>query len=81
MRIVRHLQHWLTGRGLRLQVVDLASIMGSATFGLSASPDNVTCWHIMVLQCVRKVYVKFFDNFSSPQPIAFQSFANAFLFQ
>ena len=22
MRIVRHLQHWLTGRGLRLQVVD-----------------------------------------------------------
>src|SRR6266446_6060276 len=28
-----------------------------------------------------KVCVKYFDNFSSPQPIAFQSFTNALLFQ
>ena len=27
-----------------------ASITASATFGLSASPDNVTCWHIISLQ-------------------------------
>src|SRR5215831_11400143 len=27
-----------------------ASITAPATFGYSASPDNVTCWHIMVLQ-------------------------------
>jgi hypothetical protein len=27
-----------------------ASITASATFGHSASPDNVTCWHIMALQ-------------------------------
>src|SRR5882724_1960261 len=27
-----------------------ASITASATFGYSASPDNVTCWHIMALQ-------------------------------
>ena len=28
----------------------LASITASATFGRSASPDNVACWHIMTLQ-------------------------------
>src|SRR4051812_13085927 len=28
-------------------VKKLASITGSATFGHSASPDNVTYWHIM----------------------------------
>ena len=28
----------------------VASITASATFGHSASPDNVTCWHIMVWQ-------------------------------
>ena len=27
-----------------------ASITASATFGHSASPDNVTCWHIVALQ-------------------------------
>ena len=27
-----------------------ASIMASATFGRSASPDNPACWHIMTLQ-------------------------------
>jgi len=27
-----------------------ASITASATFGHSASPDNVTWWHTMVLQ-------------------------------
>jgi hypothetical protein len=27
-----------------------ASITASATFGHSASPGNVTCWHIMALQ-------------------------------
>src|SRR6266851_3315222 len=48
-----------------------ASITASATFGHSASPDNVTCWHIMALQLAVKVCVKYFDNFSSPQPIAF----------
>jgi hypothetical protein len=31
-------------------IFDLASITASATFGHSASPDNVTCWHIMALQ-------------------------------
>jgi len=30
--------------------VNLASITASATFGRSASPDNVACWHIMTLQ-------------------------------
>src|SRR6266852_3814223 len=28
----------------------VASITASATFGHSASPNNVTCWHIMALQ-------------------------------
>ena len=28
----------------------VASITASATFGRSASPDNVACWHIMILQ-------------------------------
>jgi len=27
-----------------------ASITASATFGHSAEPDNVTCWHIISLQ-------------------------------
>ena len=27
-----------------------ASITASATFGHSASPNNITCWHIMALQ-------------------------------
>ena len=31
-------------------VLRAASITASATFGHSASPDNVTCWHIMALQ-------------------------------
>jgi len=35
----------------------------------------------MALEWAVKVYVKYFDNFSSPQPIAFQSFTNALLFQ
>jgi len=37
------------GVGLRTvaRVRQRASIMGSATFGHSASPDSVTCWHIM----------------------------------
>jgi hypothetical protein len=58
-----------------------ASITASATFGHSASPDNVTCWYIMALPCALKIYVKYFDNFLSPEPIAFQSFTNVFLFQ
>src|SRR5712664_3788784 len=68
-------------RCLTAKVYLPASITASATFGHSASPDNVTCWHIMALQGAIKVYVKYFDNFSSPQPIAFQSFTNALLFQ
>src|SRR5438270_2797153 len=64
-----------------MQAVGRASITASATFGHSASPDNVTCWHIMALQWAMKVYVKYFDSFSSPQPIAFQPFTNALLFQ
>jgi len=32
------------------QKLSEASITASATFGHSASPDNVTCWHIMALQ-------------------------------
>jgi hypothetical protein len=31
-------------------IVLRASITASATFGHSASPDNVTCWYIMALQ-------------------------------
>jgi hypothetical protein len=30
--------------------VEEASITASATFGHSASPDNVTCWYIITLQ-------------------------------
>src|SRR6266567_4335188 len=33
-----------------LREAETASITASATFGYSASPDNVTCWHIMALQ-------------------------------
>ncbi len=39
------------GEGIEgLRGKKLASITASATFGHSASPDNVTCWHIMALQ-------------------------------
>jgi uncharacterized membrane protein YcjF (UPF0283 family) len=31
-------------------VENMASITASATFGHSASPDNVTCWYIITLQ-------------------------------
>jgi hypothetical protein len=55
-----------------------ASIMASATFGHSASSDNVTCWYIMVLPCALQIYVKYFDNFLPPEPIAFQPFTNVF---
>jgi len=41
----------------------LASITASATFGHSASPDNVTWWHIMARQGAMQVYVKYLDNF------------------
>jgi len=40
-------------KGIRTWKIDddlWASITASATFGHSASPDNVTCWHIMALQ-------------------------------
>ena len=40
-----------------------ASITASATFGHSASPDNVTWWHIMARQGAMQVYVKYLDNF------------------
>ena len=36
-----------------------ASITASATFGHSASPDNVTWWHIMACQGAMQVYVKY----------------------
>ena len=39
--------HWYNSLGWILGGI-LASIMASATFGHSASPDSVTCWHIMV---------------------------------
>jgi hypothetical protein len=58
-----------------------ASITASATFGHAASPYNVTCWYIMVLPCALKIYVKYSDNFLSPELIAFQSLTNVFLFQ
>ena len=32
-------------------------------FGHSASPDNVTWWHIMARQGAMQVYVKYLDNF------------------
>src|SRR3989475_10943171 len=37
-------------KGLPREVERWASITASATFGHSASPDNVTCWRIMALQ-------------------------------
>src|SRR5438552_1131491 len=40
-----------------------ASITASATFGHSASPANVTRWHIMARQGAIQVYVKYLDNF------------------
>ena len=40
--------HW--GPTYTVEVQELASITASATFGHSASPDNVTCWYIMALQ-------------------------------
>ena len=46
----------------RWNVAFSASITASATFGHSASPDNVTCWHTMVLQWALKVFVKRFKN-------------------
>jgi hypothetical protein len=39
--------------GIRTPIIctpEEASITASATFGHSASPDNVTYWHIMALQ-------------------------------
>ena len=39
-----------------------ASITASATFGHSASPDNVAWWHIMARQGAMQVYVKYLDN-------------------
>ena len=63
------------------QVEKRASITASATFGHSASPDNVTGEPIMALQWAVKVCVKHFDNFSSLQPIVFQELTKAFLFQ
>ena len=63
------------------QVKYLASITASATFGHSASPYSVTCWYIMAFPCALKIYVKYSDNFLSPELIAFQSLTNVFLFQ
>src|SRR5215813_3446950 len=68
------------GRSITEQDVS-ASITASATFGHSASPDNVTCWYIMALPCALKIYVKYFDKFLSPEPIAFQSLTKVLLFQ
>src|SRR5262249_1279610 len=49
----------------------LASITASATFGHSASPDNVTWWHIMARQGAMQVYVKYLDNFCHHNPLYF----------
>jgi transposase-like protein len=60
-RTIFLLQYHDKGRlpAVKQQIVDMtlngsgvreASITGSATFGHSASPDNVTYWHIMALQ-------------------------------
>src|SRR5215475_5322836 len=65
----------------RMTIRKGASITASATFGHSASPDNVTCWYIMALPCALKIYVKYFDKFLSPEPIAFQSLTKVLLFQ
>src|SRR5215471_7291496 len=46
-----------------------ASITASATFGHSASPDNVTCWHTMVLQWAMKVCVKYFSRLCHRNPM------------
>src|SRR5215510_1054137 len=47
----------------------VASITASATFGHSASPDNVTWWHIMARQGAMQVYVKYLDNFCHHNPL------------
>jgi hypothetical protein len=65
----------------QMKVDNEASITASATFGHSASPDNVACWYIMALPCALKIYVKYFYNFLSPEPVAFQSLTKVFLFQ
>ena len=39
------------------------------------------CWHVIASPCTLKIYVKYFDNFLSPEPIVFQSLTNVFLFQ
>ncbi len=39
---------WAEERVVHFYQVNAASIMASATFGHSASPDSVTCWYIMV---------------------------------
>src|SRR5262247_2248325 len=62
-------------------VQDLASITASATFGHSASPDNVPCWYIMALPCALKIYVKYFDNFCHQNPLHFNRLQTYFLFQ
>ena len=49
----------------------LASITVSATFGHSASPDNVTCWHIVARQGAMQVSVKYFDNCCHHNPLYF----------
>ena len=46
-----------------------ASITASATFGHSASPDNVTWWHTMVLQWAMKICVKYFDRLCHRNPL------------
>src|SRR5262245_40209615 len=49
--------------------INPASITASATFGHSASPDNVTGWHSISLPRDMKVCVKYFDNFCHCNPL------------
>jgi hypothetical protein len=48
-----------------------ASITASATFSHSASPDNVTWWHIMARQGAMQVYVKYVDHFCNHNSLYF----------
>ena len=78
---ISKLAHALGDERVKLDIIASlfrASITASATFGHLASPDNVTYWHIMALQCAMKVCVKYYDNFLSSQPIVFQSFADVY---
>jgi hypothetical protein len=56
-----------------------ASITASATFGHSASPANVTCWHILALPCAMRIGVKYVDNFCHRKLLYFNHLETHFI--